>query len=233
MIGETQLALLKLTGREKAVSYEEFLARERQQDNTRVTLNMLADAGLVSIANGFISMNVTQRIALAERLIHSGLDPVRVSRDLEWQEFENFANDVLLDNGFQCVKHFIFKSSLGRREIDIVAWNDNFLLAIDCKHWRRGMFGRRMALAAKAQTERITALAKRPELLARAKMRKVQERTIIPLILTMGDAPNGTIEGVPIVPISKLVSFLYGLSPMDPEILQIHIRNCDGQSLLL
>ena len=233
MACETQLALLKLTGQGKAVSYEEFLERSRYPNDVRATINLLADAGMVSITSGFLSMDISQRMALAEQLIHAGSDPTKVSRMLEWQEFEDFANDTLLENGFHCLKHFVFKSSLGRREIDVLAWNDNFVLAIDCKHWRRGMIGRRMSLVAKAQTERVTALAKRPELLARAKMHRMQGRTIIPLILTMGDARDGTFEGVPIVPVSKLVNFLYGLSPVGQGILQIHIRNCDGQSFLL
>ena len=233
MSGEAQLALLRVTGQGKAVSYEEFLERSRQPNIVRATINTLAEEGMVSITNGFLNMNNSQRMALAEELIHAGSDPVKVSRVLEWQEFEDFANDTLLGNGFQCLKHFVFKSSLGRREIDILAWNDNFALAIDCKHWRRGMVGRRMGLAAKAQAERTSALANRPELLARAKMRSVQGRTIIPLILTMGDVHYGTFEGVPIVPISKLVNFLYGVSPMDQGILQIHIGNCEGQSFLL
>ena len=233
MSGETQLALLKLTRRGEAVKFEEFVERGRQREFVRATVNALADAGIVSIANGFLSMDISQRMILAERLIHAGSDPVMVSRVLEWQEFENFANDILLENGFQSVKHFVFKSSLGRREIDILAWNDNFVLAIDCKHWLRGMAGRRMELAAQAQTERVRALAKRPELLARAKMRDAPGRGIVPIILTLGDVPKRRSDGVPIVPVSKLMNFLYGLSPMDESILQLQVRNDDGQSLLL
>ena len=231
MADDAELNLLKLTGQGQAVNVEKFVAQVRQREIALATIEHLRETGVISIANGFLSMDVSQRMVLAERLIHDGRDPARVSRVLEWQEFENFANDTLIENGFRTVKHFIFKTSLGRREIDILAWNDNFVLAIDCKHWVRGISGRQMKLAAQAQTERVRALAKRPELLARAKIGRLARRSIMPVILTLGNASNRSPDGVPIVPVSKLMNFLYGLSPVDDSLLRIPIEN--SQSLLL
>jgi hypothetical protein len=233
MLDETQLDLLKLTAQGKAVNLEEFLTQARQRQLTLATINHLLQTGLVSMANGFLSMDVSQRMMLASRLIHEGRDPTRVSRVLEWQEFEKFANDSLIENGFQTLKHFVFKASSGRREIDVLAWNDNFVLAIDCKHWLRGISPGRLVLAAQRQTERVRALAKRPELLARAKIGDLAERSITPIILTLGEAPKRSADGVPIVSVSRLMNFLYGVSPIDDSILRVHIESTGSQSLLL
>jgi len=231
MIDETPLTLLKLTRKGKAVNLDEFVTKNPKPQFTRATIDRLLDTGMASIRDGFLIMNPTQRMILAERLIHEGRDPLRVSRVLEWQEFESFANDSLIENGFRTVKHFIFKAGVGRREIDILAWNDNFMLATDCKHWLRGISGRRMELAAQAQSQRVRALAKRPELLARVKVGHLVSRWIMPVILTLGNAPKRSFEGVPIVPVSKLMNFLYGLSPVGSSFLRIPVEN--SQSLLL
>jgi hypothetical protein len=233
MSDETRLDLLKLTGRGKAVNVEAFKAQARQRQLTQTTINNLLETRLVSIANGFLSMDMKQRMTLAERLIHEGQNPARVSRYLEWQEFENFTNTTLLENGFQTVKHFVFKSTYGRREIDVLGWSDNFTLVIDCKHWLRGISPRRLMLAAQAQTERVRALAKRPELLARAGMNNLARRSIIPIVLTLGDAQKRSVGAVPIVSVSRLMNFLYGVSPIDDSFLRIPVEKTDAQSLLL
>ena len=233
MRDETQLDLLKLTGRGKAVNVEEFKAQARQRQLTQTTINSLLETRLISITDGFLSMDMRQRMVLAERLIHEGQNPAKVSRYLEWQEFEDFTETALVENGFQTVKHFVFKANSGRREIDVLGWSDNFTLAIDCKHWLRGISPRRLILAAQAQTERVRALAKRPELLARAGMDNLARRSIIPIILTLGDAPKRSVGAVPIVSVSRLMNFLYGVSPIDDSVLRIRVEKTDAQSLLL
>jgi Holliday junction resolvase-like predicted endonuclease len=181
--------------------------------------------GLVTFSEGFLSLTCRQRVMLAEALIHSGADARRVSRFLRWQEFEDFAEDILSENGFSTRKHFIFKSSLGRREIDILAWNDTFVLAVDCKHWVRGLSTGRMKEAARAQMERSAALARRPELLDRLRVRHAYRRSITPVILALGDPQDQLIDGVPVVSVSRLMSFIYGVSPIDTRIKQVKINS--------
>jgi hypothetical protein len=167
---------------------------------------------------------------LAERLIHSGVDAKKVSRLLGWQEFEAFAEEILTENGFSTRNHLVFKSRTGRREIDILAWNDTFMLAVDCKHWLRGLSPGRMKDAARAQVERVTALARRPELLLRLKVIRPEGRSIIPVILALGEVEDRLIDGVPIVSMSRLLSFIYGLSPIDPQVKRIGIPKSASQS---
>jgi Holliday junction resolvase-like predicted endonuclease len=168
---------------------------------------------------------------LAEQLIHKGADPKKVSRLLDWQEFENFAEHVLTENGFSTRKHLTFRSELGRREIDILAWNDAFVFAVDCKHWLRGLSRGRMSEAAKAQVERTVALARRPELLYRLKVKSPEGRNIIPLILALGELRDRLVEGVPVVSVSTLLSFIYGVSPVDGPLKRVRIRDLGRERL--
>lgn len=192
-------------------------------------LTALIKDGLLTISNGVLRMDGTQRILLAERLIHAGSDPRRVSRFLKWQEFEDFTERMLRENGFLTRRHFVFKSQAGRREIDVLAWNDTFMLAIDCKHWLRGLAPGRLREVVQAQIERTAQLAQRPELLGRLRVADATRRSIIPLILTLSELHDRLVDRVPVVSVSKLLSFLYGLSPVDDGLCRIGILNSQSR----
>lgn len=220
---DLRLKLLELTNSGRAVSFKDLGTLPKVgRDETLVALE---DNGLITFSDGVLTMDCRQRITLAEQLVHSGVDVKRVSRLLAWQEFEDFAASILSDNGFSTCEHIVFKSTAGRREIDILAWNDTLMLAVDCKHWLRPLSTGRMKEAAQAQVERVTALAKRPELLHRLKVPNPEGRIIIPIILSLGELRDRLIDAVPIVCVSKLLSFIYGVSPIDTKLKRIEVNS--------
>jgi hypothetical protein len=162
---------------------------------------------------------------LAEELIHNGRDPQRVSRFLAWQEFEDFAVHAFEENGYLTAKHVVFKTRGARREIDILAWNDTFLFAVDCKHWLRGLSPARIRDAVRAQVERSKALASRPDILRKRGILQLSRRKIMPAILTLGNARDSVVDHVPVVSISKLMSFLYGISPLDMRFFTFPVQD--------
>jgi hypothetical protein len=195
-------------------------------------IESLHDDGLIRYHSPEIAIDTNQRIAIAEQLIHNGRDPEKVARYFEWYEFEKFANDSLAENGFHTKTHFVFKTRLGRRELDILAWNDNFILAIDCKHWTKGLNPSRMKTAAHDQVERTNALAERPDLLERIGLSNPECRTIMPMLFTLGDPRLRIIDHVPIVSVFRFLSFLYGLSPIDENFLRIRVKRLGLSNLL-
>jgi len=219
---DLRLKLLELTNNRPAVRQKELGALPRVWLDE--ALAALEGNGLVTFSNGILTMDRRQRIMLAEELIHSGADAKRVSRLLGWQEFEGFSQNILAENGFSTRKHFVFKSGVGRREIDILAWNDTFMLAVDCKHWLRNLSTGHMRDAAHAQLERVTALAARPELFYRLGILNPEGRMIIPVILSLGEPRDRLLDGVPIVCVSKLLSFLYGVSPIDSKLNRVRVE---------
>ena len=229
MTPDFRLKMLQLTNGKPTVSMEQLNAL-LQNDLEEGVLALRAN-GFVTFSDGVLTTTCGQRVMLAESLIHSGVDPKRVSRLLRWQEFEDFAQHILSENGFLTHKHLVFKSGLGRREIDVLAWNDTFLLAVDCKHWLRGLSTGRMKAAARAQVERSTALARRPELLHKLKVQHPYGRSIIPVILALEDPRDQLIDGVPIVSVSKLLSFIYGVSPIDTRVKRVGINRAHQAQL--
>jgi Holliday junction resolvase-like predicted endonuclease len=178
-------------------------------------------------------VDTSQRMRLAERLIHEGRDPQKVSRFLRWQEFEEFGEQTLRQRGFRTVKHVVFKGRAGKREIDLLAWNDTLLLAIDCKHWVRGISPSQARNVAQAQIERAEALAKRFDLLNKFGVSRVESRYIVPVLLCFGRPRQRIADGVPVVGVSELISFLYGISPIDETLRRIPIKRRSAQLLLL
>ena len=228
---DLQLKLLELTNESHVVNLADLGATQQVSLNTR--LNTLQECGLVSVSNGFLRMDSRQRMTLAEQLIHNGGDPKKVSRFLGWREFEDFTEHTFSANSFHTVKHFVFKSRNGRREIDILAWNDTLTFAVDCKHWVRGLSTGRVREAARAQIERVVSLANRPDLLKRIKVDHTERRSIIPVILALGDNRERIVEGIPVVSVSKLLSFIYGVSPIDDGIRRIPVSDLEAQSRLM
>lgn len=228
---DLRLKLLELTSSRPALNMRDMNALPRI--GLEAKLAALSKNGFVTLSDGSLSMDGQQRAMLAEQLIHEGVDPKKVSRHLGWQEFENFTEHMLTENGFSTRKHLVFRSGAGRREIDILAWNDTFMLAVDCKHWRKGLTPRRMKEAAQAQIERATALARRPELLYRLKVAHPEGRNITPVILALSELRERLIDGVPVVSVSKLLSFIYGVSPIDGSVTRIRVPDLRHRQLRL
>jgi DNA-binding Lrp family transcriptional regulator len=231
---DLEIKLLELT-REKGTMTLEELAQRLHIDVGQLgdKIRDLTEREFISSKGGMVEMNTAQRMMLAEQLIHNGHDPQKVSRFLKWQEFEQFAAESLEQNGFQTAKHLVFKSREGRREIDLLAWNESFLLAIDCKHWLRGLSPSRTRQVAQAQAERAEALAERLDILKKHAVGNAESRYLMPVVFCLGNPREGVVNGVPVVAVSKLISFVYGVSPVDENLRRIPVKPGTGQSLLI
>jgi Holliday junction resolvase len=226
-----RLKLLELTSQSREISAGELAQQARVSNGTLISeIEELRKKGFATYGHGRLSLDSCQRVMLAEHLIHAGRDPQKISKHLRWQEFESFSLRALEENGFQATKHLILKTRSGRREIDVLAWNDNFLLAIDCKHWLRGLSTSRLNAAVRAQADRAEALAAKPMLLIKLGVTRLSRRRIAPIIFTLGNPLQTVVGQVPIVSISKLVSFLYGISPADERYLSFPVKTL-GKSL--
>jgi biotin operon repressor len=223
---DLQLKLLELTRHGQRISFE-GLAQELHAGRATLVSQIegLQAKGLIAFSQQNLELDARQRIMLAEELVHNGRDPQRVSRFLDWQEFEDFAVLSFEENEYFTAKHVVFKTRGARREVDILAWNDTFLFAVDCKHWLRGLSPARIRDAVRAQVERSAALAGRPEILRKFGVLQASRRRIIPTILTLGNARQTVVDRVPVVSISKLMSFLYGISPLDERFFMFPVKD--------
>jgi len=210
-------ALLKLTTKgsaeEKRVSEEARLPFKI----AHAMLKELAKADLITFQNSNIELTSDQKVLLAIEAIKLGLDFEEASRHLGWREFENLAVLAFEANGYVTQKHLRFKGFDKWCEIDILGMRQPLILVVDCKHWKHGWQKMAMMKIVDAQLHRVEALANTLEKLKeKLGMKNWRRAELLPVILTLTEAPFRLYREVPVVPIFRFKSFIYEL----PDFIQ-------------
>jgi Holliday junction resolvase-like predicted endonuclease len=161
---------------------------------------------------------------IAELAILGGADYERVARELRWQEFEGFAAHILDAEGYATAKHFIFRNSARRYEIDVLGAKEPMVLCVDCKHWHYGWAPSKVMAAARNQMMRVLCLSEAYAFYGR-KLRIAAWRSaqLLPIVLTLADVSSKLIDGVPIVSALRLRDFLCEVSPWDERLRFIDV----------
>ena len=156
-----------------------------------------------------IVMSSEQRLELALEALKMGIDPENVCKDLDWQEFERMATIFLRENDYNTVQNLRFNASGRKWEIDVLGLQNPMILAIDCKHWKRSWQKTATKNMVRAQIKRGRQLATLlPELREKLEILNWRRAKILPIILTLHDAPFKTFLGVPVVSIFRFQNFL-------------------------
>jgi restriction endonuclease len=136
---------------------------------------------------------------VAYALMKLRVQPEEVSRLLSWKEFEGLAGALLRASGYQ-VRENVYLTK-PRAQIDLIATGPSLVLSVDCKHYKREQGPSLLAKFARAQLERSVLLR-----------RKTQDaRPIASVVLSMSEPEGRFVEGVAVVPIRTLRSFLTAL----------------------
>jgi len=188
------------------------LAEETRMPVGVVKQNLLglAKKGLVTYIDerGF-EVSGEQRLGLALFALGEGADVERVCKALGWREFEDLAAIALEHNGFKTKKHFRFKTSGKRFEVDVVGLREPLALSVECKHWRRSWVRAATVDAVRTHVKRTEALAHfLPEPKDRLGVARWREVRVMPLVLTLSKTPLKIYDGVPVVPIFYFNNFL-------------------------
>ena len=121
----------------------------------------------------------------------------KVSREAIWQDFERLAAFIFAENDFHVKTNTVKTSNKKRRQYDVIAWKNSKTFLIECKKWS----GNRYRLSALK-----TAVKKHKE---RCEFyRNLTDENPIPIIVTLIEEEILIFESVPIVPISRLNSFI-------------------------
>ena len=120
-----------------------------------------------------------------------------VSRDVIWQNFEKLTAFIFEENGFQVLINTVKTSCKRRRQYDVIAKKSHKTFLVECKKWS----GNRYRLSAlKAATEKHIERTEFYEY--------VIDEDATPIIVTLIEEEIQFYEGIPIIPILKLNSFL-------------------------
>ena len=148
---------------------------------------------------GLEEKEILSSVCVAYALLRLRIQPEVVSRLLSWREFEELAGALLRASGFDVRENVVLTKP--RVQIDAVAFGTSIILSVDCKHYRREPGLASLKKFAEAQLRRSGLLRKKMK----------DPRPIASVILSLSE-PEGTfVDGVAVVPIRTLRSFLNSL----------------------
>jgi hypothetical protein len=197
------------------LSQFKFMSDIRSLDVAKDLLNFLVlnSIGIISPDNTIIFSEV-DRIKTAILALRSGCDIERIAKALNWKDFESFASGIMKELGYKVQTNITLTKP--RFQIDLVGICSNLAVVADCKHWRYS--NRPMIIkAAINQIRRAALLMDRRE----------DFRYALPIILTMHDHMEQLAEGIPVVSIGKLHSFLLNL---EQYVTSYDVLRADGKS---
>lgn len=151
-----------------------------------------------------VTCRPSERVLAAIALVRTGATPESIASLMSWGEFEEFCAGILRATGYEVKSNIVITKP--RRQLDIFAETSDLALSIDCKHWGKGF--------SPSELERIAA-----EQVERSRLYKAKRGltiSVLPVIVTLVDAPTRIVSGVPVVPIFVLRDFLTSVSRFEP-----------------
>ena len=123
-----------------------------------------------------------------------------VSEEVIWQNFERLAAFIFEKNDFRVTVNTVKTWNKKRRQYDVIARKSNQTFLVECKKWAGNRY-RLSALkkAVEQHNERTTFY------------NTITREDAIPLLVTLVEEEIRLYEGVPLVPVLKLNSFIHEL----------------------
>ena len=133
--------------------------------------------------------------------IKSLQDLEKISKEVKWQYFEKLVGWIFEQNDFEVGVNqvILFEKASGvlRRQFDVIAKRFNKTFLIECKKWKGNRYkASALKRAVESHIEKATLFKEK------------RKEEIIPVIVTMLQEDIIEHEGVPIVPIDKLNTFI-------------------------
>jgi hypothetical protein len=181
------------------LSQFKFSSGIRSSEVAKDVIKFLLDneIGMMSQDNA-VTFSEADKMNTALLALRLGSDIAQIGKVLNWKDFESFTSRIMKDLGYHIETNVIITKP--RFQIDLVGINSKLAVIVDCKHWKYSNQGM-ISKMARNQIRRAKMLMSRRKNL----------RCGLPIILTLHDFKNSISEGIPIVSISKLCSFLMDL----------------------
>ncbi|MGQ4912008.1 MAG: hypothetical protein ACP6KW_07540 [Candidatus Thorarchaeota archaeon] len=179
-------------------------------DMTEIDTQVMEQLGLSLHPGAHIDRDC--RIRLAMEAVNSGAEISKVVNLLTWKDFEGLVAGVLSEHQYSCLESYRRRGTkfLHGMEIDVVGVRGRTILSIDAKMWgvRNGKTAA-LKTASKEQKRRTSELAQELEALSkRLGTMRAGEYAVYPLVVTWLVEDVQLFEGVAVVPIFKLNSFI-------------------------
>lgn len=178
--------------------------------------------------DGTMTIDREKRIDLAMLITENGVEIAEVVKLMTWKDFEGLIASILSENNFACTESFRRRgtSDIKGMEIDVIGIRGRMALSVDAKMWSvRGGKASALRTAAEKQKERTFRLTSQLAQLSK-KIPSMMKGlyTIIPVMVTWLVEEVELHEGVPVVPVFNLNSFI-----QDFEMYEDRVVSYTGQ----
>ena len=176
----------------------------------------------------------TQRIDLAKMAVEEGANIAQVVDLLTWKDFEGFVASILSDNSYRCIESYRRRgnSMIRGMEIDVIGVKGDIIVAIDAKMWSIRS-GKTSALktATEKQKKRTWELSEELDKLSK-KIGVLAEKTyrLFPVLATWLVEEVELHEGVPVVPVFKLNSFILDLDQYEDLVVSNSVHYSESSN---
>jgi protease II len=129
--------------------------------------------------------------------IQSLEDLAEVSEEVVWQNFERLAAFIFEKNNFLVKVNTVKTYQKTRRQYDVISWKGDQTFLVECKKWAGNRYRLSAVKKAVEQHKERTAF-----------YAAITNENAVPLLVTLIEEEIRLYEGVPIVSIQKLNSFV-------------------------
>jgi len=193
--------------------------------NSDLMTNVLEELGVIQDSNSLWNLNRDQRISVALKAISMGIDAESVVMNMTWKDFEGLVAQVLFENNYDYTESFRRRGNKLEEgmEIDVIGVKGDTMLVIDAKMWGlRRYKASALMEAVRKQIVRTERLAEHLDpLMKRIPNMKPRQYHLYPIMVTWLVEDVKLHEGVPVVPVFKLNSFLQELTHFQDMVISI------------
>ncbi len=173
-------------------------------------LNELINDGVITRVGEGYRVNMRPH-ALIKYFMSKGLsvDLEEISGFLPWDEFEALIRLIFEEWGFRVVSRLRVPVVGTRVEFDVIAYKEPRVLLIEAKRWRR--VSSSLSVIVKRHLEKVELVSREPEVLMNRLGVDWGEALLIPVVVTWHRAYTEILNGVPVVSIYQVNSFIMEL----------------------
>ena len=162
---------------------------------TEELVNYLVYLGIGEFSDSSVTFSEKDKLDTILLAMKQGCDPERLSKKIQWNDFELFTSSLIESAGYSYERNVVFTNP--RIQIDVIGFYHKIALLIDCKHWMK-IHGFNISKFSSNQIRRAKIfLDKRKDF-----------ESAIPIIVTLHEYDYNFFDNIPIVPISRFKEFL-------------------------
>ncbi|MFQ5832322.1 MAG: hypothetical protein ACE5H4_06455 [Candidatus Thorarchaeota archaeon] len=177
-----------------------------------VTTDLLEQAGATQVDEESWTLDSAARVSLAIQANLLGAELEEIVNLLSWKDFEGLVARILTENDYRCLENFRKRGTKEARgmEIDVIGVKGTSVISVDAKMWGvRSGKSTALKSAAEKQEERTVRLCDQMHMLAE-KLGGIPSGvySLTPVLVTWMVEEVVFHDGVPVVPVFKLNTFL-------------------------